>query len=139
VCIRHGLQVSFLATIPVTPDGLKRYYGSGDMHFITCCCYRRLPFLGNPKRRDLFLDLLKQTRPRYRFVVVGYVVMPEHFHVLISEPQIGTPSTVMQVLKQRFSRRVSGEIKPPVWQERFCDFNLWTEHKRIEKLRYSLW
>jgi REP-associated tyrosine transposase len=96
----------------------------------------RLPFLGNPKRRDLFLDLLEQTRPRYRFVMVGYVVMPEHFNLLISEPQIGTPSTVMQVLKQRFSRRVSGEIKPPVWQERFYDFNLWTEHKRIEKLRY---
>ncbi|HXM24177.1 MAG TPA: transposase [Terriglobales bacterium] len=39
-----------------------------------------------------------------RFVVVGYVVMPEHIHLLLSEPEIGTPSTVMQVLKQRTAR-----------------------------------
>ena len=31
------------------------------------------------------------------FEVVGYVVMPEHFHVLIGEPEIGRPSTVLQV------------------------------------------
>jgi len=24
----------------------------------------------------------------------------------------------------------------PVWQPRFYDFNVWTEHKRVEKLRY---
>jgi putative transposase len=41
---------------------------------------------------------LEQTRQRYRFVVVGYVVMPEHIHLLLTEPEIGTPSTVMQVL-----------------------------------------
>jgi len=44
-------------------------------------------------------------RQRYRFVVVGYVVMPEHIHLLITtEPEAGTPSTVMQVLKQRTAR-----------------------------------
>src|SRR5947208_14881746 len=118
------------------PAGLTRYYGSNDLHFITCSCYQRRPFLDTPKRRDLFLDLLDKTRQRYRFVVAGYVVMPEHFHLLLSEPQIGTPSTVMQVLKQRFSPQISKEVTPPVWQERFYDFNVWTERKRIEKLRY---
>jgi REP element-mobilizing transposase RayT len=38
-------------------------------------------------------------RKRYDFVVVGYVVMPEHIHLLISEPQKKNPSTVMQALK----------------------------------------
>src|SRR2546426_3554070 len=32
--------------------------------------------------------------------------MPEHFHLLITEPERGNPSTVMQVLKQRFARRL---------------------------------
>ncbi|HEY6768907.1 MAG TPA: transposase [Candidatus Sulfotelmatobacter sp.] len=53
------------------------------------------------RSRDCFLSILEQTRQRYRFVVVGYVVMPEHIHLLITEPEIGTRSTVMQVLKQR--------------------------------------
>jgi putative transposase len=73
----------------------ERFYGAGDLHFITCSCYRRQPLLGTPRRRDLFLTVLEQVRRRYQFVVVGYVVMPEHIHLLISEPQEKDPSTVM--------------------------------------------
>jgi putative transposase len=136
------------------PWGLKRYYGAGHLHFITCSCYHRLPLLGKPGRRTWFLELLEQARQRYGFVVVGYVVMPEHFHVLIGEPEKGTPSTVMQVVKQRFAKRVlrsqrkreciaqaslwrENESHPAqVWQARFYDFNIWSRHKRVEKLRY---
>jgi len=147
--------VTSFAGIPLytslMPKGLKRYYGAGDLHFITCSCYQRKPWLGTGPRRDLFLDLLEQVRQRYGFVVLGYVVMPEHFHLLSSEPQEGNPSTVMQVLKQRFAQRVlrrsrrarredQASLWEPgplhVWQARFYDFNVWTEHKRVEKLRY---
>jgi putative transposase len=132
---------------------LKRFYGSGDLHFITCSCYRRQPFLGTASRRDLFLNVLEQVRKRYAFVVVGYVVMPEHIHLLLSEPQKKekNPSTVMQALKIGFARRVlackrrnqipaQGRLfdhaPQHIWQKRFYDFNVWTERKRIEKLRY---
>jgi len=129
---------------------LKRYYGAGNLHFITCSCYRRQRLLGSPRRRDLFLTVLEQVRKRYQFVVVGYVVMPEHIHLLIGEPQVKTPSTVMQALKLGFARRVLAQTRrrnpaqaalfdhtpQHVWQKRFYDFNVWTEHKRVEKLRY---
>jgi putative transposase len=69
------------------PSNLKRYYGSGDLHFVTTSCYRRQPFLGTMHGRDLFLNVLEKMRRRYRFVVLGYVVMPEHVHLLLSEPQ----------------------------------------------------
>jgi putative transposase len=97
--------------------------------------------LGSPERRDLFVKVLEEARKKYRFVVHGYVVMPEHFHLLMTEPEIGDPSVVMKVVKERFSRQVhakeSGEEAPSqVWQKRFYDFNVWTTHKRIEKLRY---
>jgi putative transposase len=79
--------------------------------------------------------------------------MPEHFHLLISEPQLGNTSTVMQVLKQGFARRIQSELRRGqsdgqfllwkeeaeegrVWQPRFYDFNVRTEGKRMEKLRY---
>jgi REP-associated tyrosine transposase len=134
------------------PSGLHRTYGAHHLHFITCSCYRRLPFLRTVCRRDRFLTILEQTRQRYHFVVVGYVVMPEHIHLLITEPEIGSPSTVMQVLKQRTARallpkkkRADPRQKPlfgdavarsPFWQARFYDFNVWTTKKRVEKLRY---
>jgi putative transposase len=130
---------------------LKRYYGAGHLHFITFSCYRRQPILGTAKRRDLFLTVLEQVRRRYQFVITGYVVMPEHVHLLIGEPQTKNPSTVMQALKLGFARRVLAQARrrrnpaqarlfdhapQHIWQKRFYDFNVWTEHKRIEKLRY---
>ena len=130
---------------------LKRYYGAGDLHFITCSCYRRQPLLGTARRRSLLLTVLEQVRRRYAFVVIGYVIMPEHIHLLISEPQEENPSTVMQALKIGFARRVLAQARrrrnplqpglfeqeaQHIWQKRFYDFNLWSQRKRIEKLRY---
>ena len=129
----------------------RRYYGSNDLHFITCSCYHRQSWLASPRRRDLFLAVFEEVRQRYRFVVVGYVAMPDHIHLLISEPEKGDPSRVMQAIKQGFSRRVLKSLRKRrvaaqkelfaagsehVWQRRFYDFNVRTARKRIEKLRY---
>ena len=135
----------------VMPSGLHRTYGAHHLHFITCSCYRRLPFLNSTRSRDRFLAILEQARERYHFVIVGYVVMPEHIHLLVTEPEVGNPSKMMQV-KQRTARALLpkrkrrnprqshlwGEDPQPraFWQERFYDFNVWTTKKRIEKLRY---
>ena len=89
----------------------RRCYGGGYLHFITTSSYQRKAWLETASRRDLFLRVLEETRRRYRFVVVGYVVMPEHVHLLISEPEIGTPSTVMQVLKQRFAHQLLRRLR----------------------------
>ena len=94
-CLYHGL---------VMPSGLHRTYGAHHLHFITWSCYRRLPFLELRAARDRFLSILEQTRQRYRFVVVGYVVMPEHIHLLSPNPRSELLPTVMQVLKQRTAR-----------------------------------
>ena len=129
------------------PTRLRRAYGTGYLHFITTSCYQRLPLLGSPAPRDLFLRVLEETRRRYGFIVVGYVVMPEHVHLLIGEPEKGTFSTVMQVLKQRFAREflrclpdsASADLavkEGHVWQRRFYDFVVWNPQKRVEKLRY---
>ena len=133
------------------PKRLHRYYGAGYAHFITTSCYRRLPLLGTSRSRDLFLRVLEQVRRRYQFVVLGYVVMPEHVHLLMGEPQRGDPSAVMKALKQGFARRLllrcrvdSNQMsiwRAPVdrgriWQPRFYDFVVFSERKRVEKLRY---
>lgn len=129
------------------PPRLRRAYGTGYLHFITTSCYQRRPLLKTPSRRDLFLRILEETRLRYAFAVVGYVVMPEHVHLLIGEPETGTFSTVMQVLKQRFAHELLRQTResPPnpaalneshVWQRRFYDFLVWNPEKRAEKLLY---
>jgi putative transposase len=80
--------------------------------------------------------------------------MPEHIHLLVSEPAGSTPSIALQVLKQEVSRRLQKEHRPSsesqagvkfaeaqteeahFWQRRFYDFNVWSEKKFKEKLEY---
>ena len=133
---------------------LRRHYGRGDLHFVTFSCYRRRPFLGTRRARDRFVRILGEVRSRHAFKLIGYVVMPEHVHLLLSEPKKGSPSKVLQVLKQKVSRALRGRGKKSVpgqlllpfsrmatdatafWQRRFYDFNVWSAEKLREKLEY---
>jgi putative transposase len=130
------------------PTDLKRYYEFKHLHFITFSCYRRLPFLATPRRRDALLRLIERVRKEHGCPILGYVIMPEHLHLLIAPPEKGNPSTFMKAVKQRSSRqfrarkkRSSGTLfadsqHKHFWQRRFHDFNVFTDHKRVQKLRY---
>jgi len=104
------------------PARLKRYYGRGHLHFITFSCYRRLPLLKTARARDVLVKELGRVRDEMGFHLLGYVVIPEHVHLLMSEPKQGTPSTVLQKLKLRVAR--------------FYDFNVYSKGKKMEKLNY---
>ncbi|HYX68440.1 MAG TPA: transposase, partial [Terriglobales bacterium] len=69
------------------PLGLKRFQESKQSHFVTFTCYRRLRHLDDPAMRDLVVNVLEQTRLRFSLRVYGFVVMPEHVHLLVSEPE----------------------------------------------------
>jgi putative transposase len=145
------------------PWSLKRFHQTEALHFITWSCRDRLPLLGKPSRRDLMLHVLEQMRNRYRFAVVGFVIMPEHVHLLISEPLTGNISKAVSAIKLGFARRVmprekpgkdrSGEDRPGApllagvarsggssnhhfWMKRYYDFNVFSSQKIAEKLHY---
>ncbi len=92
------------------PWGLKRFQQTRNLHFITFSCYHRAPLLGTPEARRVFEQTLEKVRQWYALYVTGYVVMPEHVHLLISEQEF--------------------------WLARYYDFNVWSESKVVEKLRY---
>ena len=69
------------------PKGLKRHYGQGDLHFTTFCCYRRRGYLETARARNLSLKVLGEVRSKFQFRLIRYVLMPEHVHLLISEPK----------------------------------------------------
>jgi len=115
------------------PSRLKRYQEAGDFHSLTFSCHNRLPYLANPASRDLFERTLEQIRRRYVFHVFGYVVMPEHVHLLVSEPKQGTLARAIQALKTSVSKQSK---QRPFWLPRYYDFNVYANPKRIEKLRY---
>lgn len=132
---------------------LRRYYGRGHLHFITFSCFRQRPLL-TVRARGLFVGILNELRRRYEFLLIGYALMPEHVHLLVSEPKKTDLSKVMQVLKQQTSRQLRRKRRPdrgerlclgfaansendnPLWQRRFYDFNVWNAKKMREKLEY---
>ena len=135
------------------PHHLKRLIGQGDLHFITFCCYHRRRLLATAHARNIALQVLREVRAKYDFALIGYVFMPDHMHLLIGEPPAVPPATVMQVFKQRVSRRLrkkkraapaqlrlqfdevaDGERR--FWQRRYFDFNVYSQRKIIEKLHY---
>jgi len=118
------------------PWGLKRFQQSHQLHFVTFSCYRRRANFVKDRSFSYFEYALERVRQSYGMCVYGYVVMPEHVHLLMSEPERETLARAMQSLKQSAARTLALRAKDPFWQARYYDFNVWSERKFVEKLRY---
>ncbi len=110
-----------------------RYQQTGQFHFLTFSCYRRRPYLSTIAAMELFEDALERVRRRYLFVVAGYVVMPEHVHLLVNEPKGALLSKAIQALKLSVTMR---RQERPFWQAHYHDFNVSEHDKFVQKLRY---
>jgi putative transposase len=122
--------------VSVSPSPI-RYHDSGKSHFITFSCHQRRQLLSSPNSRRIFELTLERTRKWYGIYIAGYVVMPEHVHLLVSEPERKSLSVALQMLKQTVAR----QLRTPggadrFWQPRYYDFDVWSTKKHVEKLRY---
>ena len=129
------------------PWGLKRFHESGQSNSVTFCCYHRRCFFTTDASRLIFESALERVRRGFGLRVYGCVVMPEHVHLLLSEPKKDTLADAPKSLKQGVSRRllpkVGGPLKPAFglsgehfWQKRYYDFNIRNYPQFVEKLRY---
>jgi putative transposase len=117
------------------PWGLNRYQQSGQTHFVTFYCYRRREIFVDRNAALVFEAALERIRKSYDLRIYGYVVMPEHVHLLLSEPERASLAVALKSLKQGVSRRLIGD-EPHLWQKRYYDFNVRDHEQFMEKLRY---
>jgi putative transposase len=108
-------------------------FGDGRATF---SCYRRKPNLLAATVCSTFLAALERVCEQHQICVYGYVIMPEHVHLLVNEPDRGTLAQAMQSLKQGVARRLALRAAESFWEARYYDFNVWSHHKFVEKLRY---
>jgi putative transposase len=114
------------------PSSLKRYQTEGHYHFLTFSCYHRMPKLNDDRARIVFEEMLEAIRRRHRFFVFGYVLMPEHVHLLVTEPTVYPLATSISVLKGEIAKvlrqlphpcakkpRMNGAPTVPFWQARY--------------------
>ena len=115
------------------PSGLRRFQQSKQSHFVTFTCYRRRLGLESPQACDLFVQILERMRGRFGMCIYGYVVMPEHVHLLVSEPGHGLLGDAIHYLKLSYAKRVRTGV---LWQKRYYDRNVRDASEFTEKLRY---
>lgn len=144
------------------PSRLKRFQNTGQTHFVTFSCYHHRPLFPTGASRELFEWMLERIRRICRLRVYAYVVMPDHIHLLVSEPERESLAVALKRLKQGVSRRLinstgggplkpavgaeGGPLKPDVglsgekaahfWQKRYYDFNVRNHEQFVEKLHY---
>jgi putative transposase len=132
------------------------------LQFVTSITYRRAPIFSTPSRRELFVEAFRAVRSKLDFLLVGWVLMPEHFHLLFQPWPAQSTSNILKELKQRSARAILERLRgqpdlpscraalrsfrlPPtvhdqahyrVWQRRFVPFNVYPEEKCLQKLDY---
>ena len=133
------------------PWGLTRYHQTGQSHFVTFCCYHRHSLFTSDASRRVFESAIERVRRSFRLRIYGYVVMPEHIHLLVSEPVRTAPlnpksgsnrpptlADALKSLKQGVARRLIGDADH-FWQKRYYDFNVRNHAQFVEKLHYTHW
>src|SRR5580698_6245199 len=113
-------------TLKVMPKFREAVYGKGHLHLIACTCFQKLPKLAEEKHRDVFVRLLEELRVKFRFAIVGYVVMPDHFRLLMREPEIDTAANAVETLQARYRRRYNNSARSDeqVWERRCSDTHI---------------
>jgi len=137
-------------------------YSPGELQFLTASTYRRAQVFRSPRFCHYFVQRLAEVRQKLNCLLIGWVLMPEHFHVLLKpQPAESTP-LIVKALKEETAKRILKTLTgnsqypwcrktldrlrlPPtvhdeshyrLWNRRFHPFNVFSETKLQEKLNY---
>lgn len=93
-----------------------------ETYFVTTNCWEKAALLQSDRTARLFVDVLLGYRDQGKYLLHEFVVMPNHFHALLTPREV-TLERSMQFIKGGFSFRLSKEfgIKRENWQTSFMD------------------
>ncbi len=140
----------------------ERTYTPGHLQFITASTYRRAPLFLSDRFRRYFVQRLDEVRQEFKFLLLGWVLMPDHFHLLLLPQPAETTPVILKGLKEQTATRILKTLQenpqypwcrkmqtrlrlPPtvhdeshcrLWQRRFYPFEICSDEKRQEKLNY---
>jgi len=151
-------RVVLLCVVPF----YNRHYHPGQLQFITTSTYRKAKLFQRERFRRDFVEVLDQVRGKLGFLLMGWVLIPEHFHLLIKPEPAESTREILKELKQQTAFRiltalrdnrlypwyhrtlsrlrlpstVHDESRHRVWQRRFYPFNVYSQRKRLKELDY---
>jgi REP-associated tyrosine transposase len=98
-----------------------RGWTSNSTYFVTASCWEKQCLMQSDRMAQLFIDVLCHYREQKKYLLHDFVVMPNHFHLLITPGE--TLERAMQLVKGAFSFRAKKELRVggEIWQTSFYD------------------
>lgn len=130
---------------------LRHFDNLDTSRFVTFSCYRRIALFDRDDARDLFVSHLNRFRKHTGIKILGYVIMPEHIHLVLKPPkesslgiEIGklkgrSAGDLMKIVKEAPFRLLCDGTETKYrafWQRRCYDHNCRTRETIIEKIEY---
>jgi putative transposase len=137
---------------------VPHFHIEGHIYYITTVVYDRLPIFTCPSFITPLYDSLNYYRHKQEFKLLGYVIMPDHIHLILWPFGQATVSEIMRDYKKFTSRRIirqaeveqmgawtaafeqagqqTGRSRNKVWQDSYWDVNIYTERFLRQKLNY---
>ena len=85
---------------------LKHFDGWGTVRFVTFGCHRRISLLVDEEVIRIVLKHVAWARGYYGFRLFGYVVMPEHIHLVVWPEKLIKLGDVIGTIKWRSAREI---------------------------------
>lgn len=104
---------------------IRRYYIPNAIVFITQVVAWRAPIFQEQRHIDLWRAVLHEVKELHPFEMLGYVILPEHFHLLIRPTGSSNFSNILHSFKRNFTLEykktvgIKGRVK--FWQKGFWD------------------
>jgi len=102
--------------MPLSPQEMRTF-------FVTSVTASRRAVFQSTRFADLLMEVLKDNRSRRRFLLHEFVIMPEHFHILLTPAAEAPLEKAVQYIKGGFSFRARRELdfQSAIWQESFTN------------------
>ena len=99
------------------PPKDRTSFGSST-YFVTASTWGRRSIFQTERMAKLFLDTIFGYRTAGKYLLHEFVVMPDHFHLLLTPAQGVALEGAMQLVKGGFSYRVGKEleVKMEIWE-----------------------
>ncbi len=124
------------------PGKIKRKFRNtpGHSHYYTTSTDRRKPFLKDDRVCQALADRINKAAEKHNFVILAYVFMPDHIHLLI-HPLSETYSmeTIVKAIKQGVSKMAKSRkwISTDLWEVGGgYDRNIFSEKARSDAIQY---
>jgi putative transposase len=99
-------------------------------YFITAATFQKQSLFQSRKMASLLLDVLFNYMSQRKFLLHEFVIMPDHFHLLITPTQ--TLERALQLIKGGFSFRAKKELgfAGEIWEKSYHDRRVrdWQEY-----------